>query len=354
MKVGIITFHRAINYGAVLQCWALQKFIRNIGHKSYVLDYRCSYLENQYKTFDLQALKCGGLKHSTAYILSRIRHFHNISKRNEAFRSFQEKHLSLLNIDKVKFLDAIIAGSDQIWNPKLTGGLDDFYLLQNEAFADIKKIAYAVSGEIKCFERRDVDSIKSILGSFSSLSFREKALSKLFFNEKSDEISICVDPTMLLAESDYAEIEAGRLIGDEYLFLYQVVPSNDAVVYAKKFAKSKNLRFVYLNSKFDFFSSENNVGCDVGPSEFLSLIKHASFVVTTSFHGLVFSIIYKRQFAFFKSGKTERQENLLKMVSLESRIINDSQVLNEQIDYNVVHMESISENSKLYLLNSLR
>lgn len=354
MKVGIITFHRAINYGAVLQCWALQKFIRNIGHKSYVLDYRCSYLENQYKTFDLQALKCGGLKHSIAYILSRIRHFHNISRRNKAFWSFQEKHLSLLNIDKVKYLDAIIAGSDQIWNPKLTGGLDDFYLLQNEAFDDVKKIAYAVSGEVKCFERRDIDGIKSILGSFQAISFREKALSNLFFDEKSNEIPICVDPTMLLTESDYAEIEANRLIGDKYLFLYQVVPSKEAVVYAKKLAKSKGLRFIYLNSKFDFFSSENNVGHDVGPSEFLSLIKYASFVVTTSFHGLVFSIIYKRQFAFFKRGKTERQENLLKMFSLEDRMVSGGKTLKEQIDYNAINMESINENSKLYLLNNLR
>lgn len=355
MRIGIITFHRAINYGAALQCWALQKYLEKTGNTCCVIDYRCENVERTYKILNLKEyLRRNGLKSKMGYLLSRLRHWHNMLLRNNAFKKFQESSFNLSETSNIRNIDAIIAGSDQIWNPQLTGGVDDVYILKNDLFDSVRKIAYAVSGEDQCFTERDINIIKGVLGEFYAVSFREESLARLF-GQRYNDYEVCIDPTMLLKASDYEEIVSDRMINGQYLFLYQVVPSQDAVLFAKRVARERGLQFVFLNSKFDFFTAEKNIKEVVGPREFLSLIKYASLVITTSFHGLAFSIIYKRQFCYFKSGKTSRQENLLKQLSLEYRIVNKKGLCSKDvIDYDNINVETISERSKLFIDKCLK
>ena len=159
MKIGIITFHRAVNYGAILQLWALYTYLRNIGHDVFVIDYRCQSVEDTYKIISFDILRRKKTRGKIDYLLSHIMNIWNIRSRNIKFNSFLQEKFNFLSVNQIPTMDIVIAGSDQIWNPYLTNGLDEFYTLQNCLFDKVRKIGYAISGEPSCFSQ---DTLKEI------------------------------------------------------------------------------------------------------------------------------------------------------------------------------------------------
>lgn len=360
MRIGIVTFHRATNYGAQLQAWALQSFLNQLGFDVRFLDYECMEVKETYKTISLLKLHKQNLKSNVLYLLHRCIHVKGIRQRNKVFYSFQRDYLSIDKFPNEIYYDAVICGSDQIWNPSLTGGLDSVYTLSSKDIITRLKIAYAVSGESKHLQQFHVpQSIGSNLNEFKSLSFREKNLVDLFRPYYNGKIEYCVDPTFLLSKKDWEDFGGSEpLIKGRYLFVYQVVNSKQTKQIARYYARQHGVKIIYLNSAYRFYLREKNVANAVGPREFVNLIKYADFVLTTSFHGTALSILLNKQFALVYTCLMNRQKSLLDDLGLSDRIIENAESVDSlnDINYSSISMDDFSRSSKLFLsqnLNSL-
>lgn len=178
MRIGILTFHRACNYGAVLQCYALQQFLVSEGHDVEVVDYRQRDVERVYAVFRpwhwiKQVLRCR--KYAFVYL-------YRIPQRIRAkvsFGLFLSKYLKLSKpctlADMPQGYDLYVIGSDQLWNQHITWGIDQVYWGNFDA-GNAKLITYAVSSSMKCFEKIDHRYIKESIKRFSAISCREKCL----------------------------------------------------------------------------------------------------------------------------------------------------------------------------------
>lgn len=352
MKVGILTFHRAINYGAVLQAWALKTFLQNKGYEACVIDYRCKAIENNYNIFSWHKTIKKGVVALIKKTLSNFYHCRRILNRRKKFEDFLQNRLNLRAVNDVETLDTVITGSDQVWNPYLTDGMDDYYFLNIPAFSNKKKIAYAVSGEKCYFSDTYVRQISPVIAKIHKVSVRESNLIEVL-NLK--DATVCVDPTFLLTEKEWSCLGKERVIEKDYIFLFEVVPSPIARVIANELSNKYNIEVVFLNSGFKFLRKSSNMKIPVGPEEFVSLIRHARFVVTTSFHGMAISLLFKKQFVLAPTKHMNRQRSLLKEIGLENRIVNNLGELKllSDIQYSDEQFVKLSKSSKDFLLSSL-
>lgn len=190
MKAGIITFHNVINYGAVLQALALQETLINMGVDARIINYTPDDVVSIYKPFCLEKYRRQmrkSVKIAVRSLVSDIRHFRFLNKKNKAFESFGEKHYKLsgkpcrtlekLQSENLSF-DACFAGSDQIWNPEITCGFDPAYFLD---FGDKSMIraSYAASIGKASFTAKEQTRLKELLSDFDSISMREATAAKL-------------------------------------------------------------------------------------------------------------------------------------------------------------------------------
>lgn len=353
MKIGILTFHRAVNYGAVLQAWALQTFLQNKGYDAGILDYRCKAIEENYKLLSKHKIFAGSLLSSVKYILSRIFHFSVILNRKKEFNEFINNRLNLLGLQEVKNLDVVITGSDQVWNPFLTGGINDYYFLNIEDFNDKNKIAYAVSGEIKYIDDSFVRQVAPIAAKIPNISVRESNLKQVL---RIQNAKVCVDPIFLLTFEEWGAIGQRRIVEEDYIFLFEVVPSPLSKKITKLLARKMGLKVIFLNSGFKFLKRSSNLKTQVGPEDFVSLIRYASFVVTTSFHGMALSMLLRKQFVLSPTKNMNRQNSLLKEIRLENRVINSIDKLHhiKDITYTDNMFAQLSQSSKEFLISSLK
>lgn len=351
MRIGILTFHRAVNYGAVLQAWALQTFLQNCGYEAGLLDYRCKAIEDNYKLFSKHRIN-GNLLASFKYVLSRLSHIKGILNRQRCFDEFITTKINLLNVQDVGNLDAIITGSDQVWNPFLTGGLDDFYFLNKECFEKKIKIAYAVSGESKYINASFVDKVAPLIGKIPHISVRESNLKDVL---QIPNAKVCIDPTFLLSFDEWKNVGRERIVDYDYVFLFEVVPSPLSKKTAKLLSQKLGIKVIFLNSGFKFLKRNSNLKVAVGPDEFVSLIRYSKYVVTTSFHGMALSMLLRKQFVIAPTEHMNRQSSLLKQVGLENRIIRSVNMLQhiDDIKYNDDMFVQLSIASKEFLKSSL-
>ena len=355
MKIGILTFHRAINYGAVLQAWALQRFLSSQGHDVYIIDYRCKAIEQNYRLINWNFHQKVFTLKFFYQLLSRISHIHAINERNKIFSTFIENEMPLAHLKESSTFDAVICGSDQIWNPILTNGIDNIYTLVSPIFKKVKRIGYAISGEVTCFDFKSFQTLKEIVDSFDAISFRERNLIEKFQPYCAKKISLCVDPTLLIDKNTWERFSCQRIIHEPYIFVYQVVNNKKAYNIAKYIAKQKNLQLIYLNAKFKLNKKEKNISQPIGPKEFVSLIQYADFVLTTSFHGTAMSIVFQKQFAVIETGQMNRQKALLKEVGLENRLIRStSSFVFESVDFTRVNINAITKESFRFLTTAIQ
>lgn len=359
MNVGILTFHNAINYGAVLQCYALNEFLRIHGCNVYVINYYNKDLLTCYKVFDRHRFVC------KSHPLKMIRRFFlEISlilprkDRKLKFNKFIAENFKMLEplSNNINSLDLIVVGSDQVWNTKLTQGFDDYYWGNFKRSEKAKLISYAAS--IEEFWDAEKDNIaKHLLEGFDAISVREeKALKKISDVLPQRNISLTVDPTLLIDKENWSKIAKKPSVKEPYLLVYQVRQSEKVCKIAKNVAEKLSLRIVYLSADVAGLNSSCCRGAS--PEEYLGLFKYASFVVCSSFHGTVFSLIFEKPFISVKlnDGKDSRVETLLAQFNALHRFLSDYKEipklndLIEIIDYN----HSVSETSEKYLLNYLR
>jgi len=329
MKVGIITFHCAHNYGAVLQAYALNKVISNFGATCETIDYRPAYLVNQYKPFQKNNFK-ERMKKLVFYSKYKA-----ILKRWNLFEDFIKNCINLTNksyfsyddiLKNPPLFDKYICGSDQIWNPYLLGGkIDPAYFLEfTKSFKESVAIAYAPSFGSNFIAENLRIILKEKLANIDILSTREEAGSLLIKELTGRYATVVQDPTLLLSIKDWDSLSEPARIAEPYILCYTNKIDD---VYLKVLNKLRNtfkLPVVHITAGV---SLRNPLGADylihdLGPREFLGFFRNAAAVLTNSFHGTAFSIIYEIPFIVTPiSSKDTRIQNLLNNLNLRNQLI---------------------------------
>lgn len=307
MRIGILTFHRACNHGAVLQCLALQRTLTDMGHDARVIDYRQEYIERLYSPYSIRKLP-GFNRLSISYlkgIPGRIR----ILTR---FRRFIKRHLSIIPLKSNQIpddLDAYVIGSDQVWSKNCTGEIDKVYFGEFDRKSGSRLIGYGISGPVELVKDINPDWLTERVGDFDSISFREsentRHISELTSRE---DVETVLDPTLLQSRKFYEELADKDVPETIVVLLFRFRMSeeyyHDTMRHVKNLSHQTGYRIKIL-SKFKG-----------SPAMYLSWIKNAKMVVTNSFHATVFSLIFNKPITTVFSGDNldARYLNLLKSV----------------------------------------
>ena len=345
MKIGIITYHRAHNYGAVLQCYALSRKLSMLGHKVEVIDYYPTYFKAQYTSFSKENMKRMSLRAKLSYIANLILTSSTRRKRAAVFNNFISK-LPLSNAQYTESnynfnkYDAIFFGSDQVWNPLLTFG-DDKVFSGDFNKQGGKFISYAASSSPKVYTQEYEKYFKGIIERFNSISVREKSLNDYINNIKPQTSEVVLDPVLLLDRDNWGQLAVKPSIED-YLLIYTVPQSPKVRELATLIAKEKGLKIIEIRPTVSRTTSSDALQT-VSPEEFLGYFKYASYVVTTSFHGTAFSVKFQKQFATLKLGTSadDRATNLLSSIGLTDRMVahNNLTIPQNEIDYTTVEQK---------------
>lgn len=357
-KIGILTFHKAINYGSVLQAWALQNTLKMNGYDSEIIDYEPKELRHLYET-SLKDAK--GFKRKLKRILSFKR---KVSMQRDKFLCFRKENLHLSKemyfydsdfrgiADKY---DVIITGSDQVWNTNIVD-CDPIFFLPFPFNG--KKIAYACSvndGQVN--ERFPAGWLEKWLRQYDFISVREqsgveKLSSFLNYNMK---IYNTLDPTLLLDKEMYTSLLGDRIKDERYIFLYNMWTKMEGIQVAKKVSEKLGLPVYTITNQMDMIRivkySRNGVKVDLqhtGPKDFLNYIYYSDFIITDSFHGTAFSIIFNKEFltlnTHMDNGQYKNDERLISILSNEALVERfvkiddiDSLDLHKRIDYTRVN-----------------
>lgn len=370
MKIGIITFHCAYNFGSALQSYALKEYLAKQGHDVHVIDYRSSNF-NSYRLFRRQGLK--SYASDLLFLPGNIR-------RRRSYQNFWKEHLNLtektyqgdtaesnLQNDFADY-DALVCGSDQIWNLDCTfGPMSPFFL----AFApeSARKIAYAPSLAHEHFEphnftAKDRKHISNWLNRMDAISVREISVADQFKKLTHNEVVETLDPTLLLNLHDYKGIQSDvlpkGLKAGGYIFAYTLVPNLDMVKYLDRLAEQRNLTIVYYSRKPIRYTAKSVNVWGIGPTEFLSLIDNADSVVSNSFHATVFSVLYNKPFLTFGTEKSSsRMKTLLTKLGLDHRHLlppefkGTEETMPFEPNLDIQKLNDMRKQSELFLKNSL-
>lgn len=364
MKIGILTFHCAHNYGAMLQTYATHELLRRKGFDAEVIDYRPSYLVDPYKWFSLSRIRKADGTFSIIHLFAEIILLPLRYIRYRRFDNFMSNRLILS--PEVTFesfrgdYDVIIVGSDQVWNIRQTGGhLDRMYVADYLFEKGARKyIADAVSLEQELYGADDIECMVSALKRFDVISAREKELAQWLKNLSGLNCTHIPDPVFQIEPYVWHTLAKDPRIDKPYLLVYSLRDHRKVTSFVEMLARNLGLEVVEILSSPDagkLFRGRQTVSVE----EFLGLFAHASFVVTTSFHGTAFSLIFKRLFYSFVFGdsKDSRVRSLLDSLDLTDRMLQlDSDVIDAgTIDYDPVSlkMDQMRRSASDFLLKSI-
>lgn len=354
MKIGILTYHCAFNYGAVLQCYALQEYLKSLGHEVYVINYRPNYLKYSlfiwYNWLSLSPIKC------IKKIIQQISSFNLQIKRFTVFKKFVYEKLNIKNLklqSSQNDIDCFIFGSDQIWR-KNKNLFDPIYFGEFKASQGHKLISYAASMGLEKLTETEKEQLRKFLKRFSLITVREISLKQLLTPLTDKRIDVVIDPTFLLRQSEWEKIVKKPNINKPYILLYQVISNSLTNKIAQIAAKDLNAEIIEIASGFSNKQKNHRVVYTASPEEFLGWIMNAHFIVTTSFHGTAFSIIFNKAFVSIKQNKPSdlRIDSILKSINLTNRFIEEISQFNSELYNNkYCYKKDLIDNSKKVLLS---
>lgn len=332
-KIGTITFHSSYNYGSNLQAYALQEYIKKISNKP--IDYKIINLRtNIQKEMYKNIYEKSGIKNNIKKVLF-FNYKNQLEKKQKNFENFIQNKLQItkeysnyeeLMNEKFDF-DYYISGSDQLWN---LNARDFDWANYLEFVKNGKKISYAASfGPAKQrWNKEQQKRVKDDLLKYDCISVREQGSYENVNKLTKLKPEIHVDPTMLLDKEDWIKlIGTKQIINHDYILLYDLSGKKENIELAKKISKKLNLPIVitkYMNMKTHFSSFKKHYEC--GPIEFLNLINNAKLVLSSSFHGNVFSVILNKPF-FALNGKNDfRIRTMLEKLDLMDRSITQNEL----------------------------
>jgi hypothetical protein len=368
--IGILTFHRSHNYGSVLQSYALQKWLGIHNWNSEIIDLYTNESMKLYKIFpSITTFK------SIFWDLIYLYHYRELKSKWTKFKKFQDNVLILshkqyhsfndLNNDKLMYT-TYLTGSDQIWNT-ICPDFNWAYYLEFATYGNF--ISYAPSfGPLGKYEQHlDHKRIARNILRYSSVSVRDDGSAEFVEEITHQRPEVTVDPTLLLTKKDWESLMAEHedpefysKLPKKYIFFYSLKRKPIDYNVIQKVKDTYHLPVVITDIKrksdlkMDFVRT-----LDAGPVDFLSLVKHAELVVTSSFHGTVFSLLFEKKFFSINGMKDNRISNLLLGTGLEAQSIDESTKLpplgNINIDYDSAKekLEKMTIHSEEFLQNAL-
>lgn len=366
MKIGILTYHRAENYGALLQAYALKTYLQSLGHDVSFVDYWPKYHSDYFKLFPWQQIKKRHGLRKLFFLIQLVLWLVPRYVRKKRFCNFIQKRLDLPitpkytdDDSKTEKYDVVVYGSDQIWRKQNLGGVgfDDWYFGSENVLAN-KKIVYAGSmGEIDT-NAKDDEYVKKMMQNFCKISVRENDLQS-YLSKLGMTSSLVTDPVFLISKEQWRIIEKTKVQKGKYILFYNLLNTSDSKRFAEQLSKKTNLPIRELNKKM----SPSHIGkryiSTASVEEFLQLIDGAEYVVSNSFHGVAMSIIFEKPFFAVGMGKkANRVKSLLHGLGISQRYIEhvgiaqQSQIINYQ-DL-CLRFHELVNYSQLYLQNSIK
>lgn len=325
-KIGILTYHTGYNYGASLQNFALQTVVSRLGYDVETINFETDEFVANREMFSHHP------KRLKEYIkvISRLPYYSSLKSRQQFFDNYTRECLNISPlyrteqevIDHAKDYECIICGSDQIWNVSKEAAEAANYIYFLNFPKKQRRISYAASfGPWVKEAPNHEDEFLPWLKQFDAISVRE--ISGVdYVKSLGLECELCLDPTLLLDKEDYESICAERLIDDKYILMFGWITNADLVKSAKKVSKELGMPVYNIVPPPRGIGSGIKRKLDVGPREFLSMIKNAEVVVTNSFHGTAFSTTFEKPFvSVVSNGKPDlRMESLLNQLGLKDNL----------------------------------
>lgn len=344
MKAGILTFHDADNYGAVLQAYSLKKSLSNYTDCE-IINYYNDYFHRPY------------IAHRMPAKLMAKLHQKAVAKKTMAFQKFRDHYLTCgsptLNDAQLELLndkmDLFISGSDQVWNLKCSGGKDCYFLpfVKDNA----KKASYAASLGTDTPEFDDY--YKELIRQFHFISMREGSGCTYVKDVIGRECVHVLDPTFLLKTAEWESLLQGRAFSlpkENYIVIYEVVNGRNTRAFARKLSKEKRMP-VYCITASNRMDRGIKAVRDAGPLEWIHLIKNSAYVVTNSFHGLAFSLIFNKQFFIEllpnKAAANARILEMLDAVHLTERVFGKQGIKNVEGNIDYAPVNSIIDEARV-------
>lgn len=335
MNVGILTFHFSDNYGAALQAHALRRWLTEHGHRASFIDYRPAHIEHGGRlSLPTSPARVKANLKVTYLALSAFmnQHFGHPGQR-EKFQRFREHFLGMPETGRerddgawlaaARRCDLLVAGSDQIWSPSLHHGFDPHYFLDFARPLPARKIAYAASFGRDRVSSSEAALLPRLLDNFDAISVRETSGATLVEQATGELPANVPDPTLLHTHYPELDTQAPAEAGQPYVFCYGLRSPDNIRATAELVARRLGCRIL---SPHNPHRRWREIGRTVypDPGEWVSLLRHARFVVTNSFHGTVFSLLFHKPFIVAgltgeKAAANARALNLLRTVHLEGR-----------------------------------
>lgn len=319
MKIGILTYHRVPNYGALLQAVATRVVLQEMGHDVYYVDYYPEYHRKRYKYFSTYDFKKCGLIGKIRYVIESVKTFSYKRARKRNFELFIKREIEPYCRPMSESYDVIVYGSDQIWRKQAESGtFNPIYF--GKMLPAKKHIAYAASMGDMILSSTEKELLKKLVLNLDGIGVREVGLQTLLEGIHINNVIQVLDPTLLITASKWDMIIPAMKFSKKYLLYYGLMNGSFDETLIYDFARKNNwevIRLVGTATKKNTY----HLRTSAGPDEFLNLIRNAEYVFTSSFHGLVFSILYHKQ--FFTSFKTnaQRAESILSSLGLSDRLL---------------------------------
>jgi hypothetical protein len=346
MKIKIITCSRAYNLGAALQTYALQTYLISLKQEVKVIDYNPPYFSRNvsYRTVGSFANK--------NWMLQCLYMLYKVPQRfvdHRIFKGFLRKYIqttkeyhSVRELEEAQLkADLFICGSDQIWCPTKPTGKDVAMYLSFVKKG--KKVAYAASFGEEVLSREQMEFLQNQIHDFLFLSVRETTGVEIVKKAGFECVQV-MDPVFLISQDKWIVFSSKSVKYKKfgsYLLVYPMSLADPAFLFhaAREIAREKNLNVVIIGKSKRGVKKTDYYVNNASPQDFVSLIQHSSFVVTNSFHGTCFSILFRKEFVVYgKEAKPNtRIDSLLKLIGLSERYTKDKNlIIDSPIDYNLL------------------
>lgn len=316
MRIGIITMHKVLNCGSALQAYALQQALCEMGYESEIIDY-------QYKELSSPSLKTRVI----AFFRDLLFGFPTWRMKRK-FKAFYQHNmvLSKQSYDRESIVknppqyDLYISGSDQVWNPRFIG--DDVNFLLAFTAPEQRKISYASSIAATAISKEWKELYAKYLSRYQAISVRERSGVEIIRELTGREAAVCCDPTLLLARERWDSLSARSCckVPEKYILVYALSYMFDPYpkIYGMvdKVQKTLGMKVVFLQGRAkDVLRPGAKLIKSAGPEDFAFLFKNADFVITTSFHGAAFALLYDKPLIGVVDARSEADSRIRSLLT---------------------------------------
>ncbi len=312
-QAAVVTFPRACNYGTALQALAMQKALEARGACAYFADHTCEKIAQEDMLLDMH--RCTDVRYMAAHLLN----FPTAYRRQKRFADFCRRYMWFAD-ERLPRADVAVAGSDQIWNEKITGNDTYYYLdLPRE---DLRKSAYAASFGVTDVDAEQIEHICRYLSPIEHLSVREQQAADILERHLHRTVPVVADPTLLLQPREWEQFADPTTANEPYIFVYTVFNSESLWDFAYRLSQETGLP-IRTMSYSTLHKHRAAYTYTAGPAQWLAQMRDAHYVVTNSFHGVAFSINLQKEFFYElppeRSGVQSRIENITAHYGVQHR-----------------------------------